>query len=655
MNKVHKHRFVTRIPAAVICLLLFALLEGAAIHFDGFSQTDLYITAGLCLAAILLCLIPFRTPWPVGIVALLTVPSICFLLLESFTHIVWETMQADAIVLNLIFYYLLFFFLYLITGRLRTALIIEVLFTMLTGIANYFVILFRSTPILPWDFLSLGTALSVADNYTFSITHLFAQLAGGFILLFIFCCRMPAMRLSSVTRRLPHILFGAVIRVILILLLCIPASCYVGYIFQPDIAEKTSLDNTLFTPKYMYKTNGFYVAFLMDLRLLQVDEPDGYSADTAKALLDEYKPASFMPDERPSVIVIMNECFSDPAVLGEFDTNIDYMPNVSALLDGTENTISGYAYASVLGGNTANSEYEFLTGNTMAFLPSGSVPYQQYIQGEVPTIVDQFKEMGYETYAMHPYGATGWNRDKVYPWMHFDQSLFYSDFKNKVKLRKYVSDASDYENVLNIYNSTEEPVFIFNVTMQNHSGYGDAYDNITPEVTARLKNTKTNKYLNNYLSLIKVSDQAIANLLSALENEERPTIVVFFGDHQPNDYVVNPIYKEHGLNIENQTLEQQQKRQAVPFFIWANYDIEEASDLSISINYLSSLLFDTAGLPMNSYQRFLYELYRQLPVVNAVGYIDDSSVHNYIGSAPDDINSLLDTYRILQYYNMFEN
>ncbi len=655
MSKVHNRLSAARIMAAVFCFLLFALLTGAAIYFDGFSWKDLGIMSGLCLFSILFCLIPFRLPWPLGILTALAAPFVSFLLLESFSHIVWETMQADAVALNLIFYYLLLLFLYLITGRLRAALLIEIFFTMFVGIANYFIILFRSAPILPWDLLSLSTAVSVANNYTFRITHLFAQLAGSFILLFVFCCHMPKLRISCLGGERPRFFKGLLIRLVLFLALCIPAGGYLSFIFQPDIAEKTSLDNTLFTPKYMYKTNGFFVAFLMDLRLLDVQEPDNYSTEAAESLLNKQDTdLSSLPEELPNILVIMNECFSDPSVLGEFNTNVDYMPHVSALLDGAENTVSGYLYASVLGGNTANSEYEFLTGNTMAFLPSGSVPYQQYIRSEVPTIAEHLKDLGYETYGMHPYGATGWNRNTVYPWMHFDQSFFYSDFKNKVKLRKYVSDASDYENVLRVYDSADKPVFIFNVTMQNHSGYGDSYDNFSPDVTALFKKTKSNKYLNNYLSLIKVSDQAVADLLTILEGKDKPTIVLFFGDHQPNDYVVNPIYKEYGLDIENQTLEQQQKRQAVPFFIWANYDIEEKTNLMISMNYLSSLLFDVAELPMNQYQTFLYQLYQQIPVLNSVGYIDNEANCSYLNEADSEISSLLEQYRTLQYYNMFD-
>ncbi|MBQ8637692.1 MAG: LTA synthase family protein [Lachnospiraceae bacterium] len=654
MKKLHTRITPARIVSAVFCFLIFAGLEAAAIYFDEFSWISLGVMSLLCLLSVTLCLFRFRLPWPIGLLIGLAAPTVSFYLMESLTHIVWDTMELDAIVLNLIFYYLLLLFLYFLTDRFHLALIIQIIFVMFCGVANYFVILFRSTPILPWDFLSLGTAMSVANNYTFSIDNLFAMLVGGAIFLVLLCSRVPSFRFSELFKKAKRKWLSFAARIAMILLLCIPTTMYINVLFQPDLAEKTSLDNTLFTPKYMYKTNGFYVAFLMDLRLLQVDEPEGYSVQKAETLLAEQETDSTVPEVLPNIIVIMNEAFSDPSVLGEFDTNVDYMPNVSALLDGAENTVSGSLYSSVLGGNTANSEYEFLTGHTMAFLPNGSVAYQQYIHGETPSVASQLRELGYETYGMHPYNASGWNRNKVYPWLGFDSSLFYNDFKDKVKLRKYVDDQSDYANILRMLNETEEPVFIFNVTMQNHSGYGDKYENFRPEVQAQFKNTKSNTYLNNYLSLMKVSDQAIANLLNTLEDDDRPTLVVFFGDHQPNDYVVKPIYKEHGLDIENQTLEQQQKRQIVPFFIWANYDIEEQTDVSISINYLSSLLFDVADLPMSQYQSFLYQLYQQIPVINAVGYIDTEDTCKYLSDTDEATEELMNQYQMLQYYQMFD-
>ena len=137
------------------------------------------------------------------------------------------------------------------------------------------------------------------------------------------------------------------------------------------------------------------------------------------------------------------------------------------------------------------------------------------------------------------------------------------------------------------------------------------------------------------------TDQDVASLLSELSQSDRKTIVVFWGDHQPNDYVVRPIYKEYGLDFDNQTYEQQQQRQKTPFFIWANYDIQEQTNVEISLNYLNILLFETAGLQLG-----------QIPMMNAVGYRNDDGDLVEYDDAPEEIQNLLNEYQNIQYYRM---
>ena len=236
----------------------------------------------------------------------------------------------------------------------------------------------------------------------------------------------------------------------------------------------------------------------------------------------------------------MNEAFSDPAILGDFETNEDYMPFVHSLMESeTAETISGNLNVSVLGGNTANTEFEFLTGNTMAFLPQGSVAYQQYVHGELPTIVSHLRDYGYKTIAMHPYNSTGWERNTVYPDFGFEESFFIRDFNNPEKIRKYVSDLACYEKIIEEFHNKPEntPLFVFNVTMQNHSSYTEDFDNFTPDITVNNTNSKA---LNNYLSLMKISDEAIKKLICYFSEQDEDTIIVFFGDHQPTNSVISP-------------------------------------------------------------------------------------------------------------------
>ena len=641
-QEVHIGKTKPRLIKAAILLLCFGVLIGMAWYYSEFSAKDCAILAGICVLTLAIYMIDMPVHPVIRILFALVIPVGCFYTFETLTHQM-STMIELAKRLNIAFYYWLFLFVFFIAGRTSISMAICVSAIAIIGVGNYFVVMFRSNPIVPWDIYSFETAMSVADNYVFSVDWALAEHIAMFILMLIVGVRTN-IRLSK-----------KILRPILTVAMCIPAYFYISYLWQDNLERNTGLNDTLFNAKYMHSKDGFFVSFILDIHFLQIEEPKNYSDEYALSLLNEQEVEKVeTPEELPDIIAIMDETFSDPAVLGEFETNKDYMPFVHSILRGeVANTISGYTDVSVLGGNTANSEFEFLTGNSMAFFPNGSVPYLQYIRDGISTIVPQLEEYGYTTYGTHPYRAKGWNREFIYDLMGFDYRYFQGSFPFEDKLRNYVSDEADFKSILEWRNNTEGPFFMFNVTMQNHSNYGGDFDNFDPQIVAKFKNTSSNKYLNKYLSLMYETDQDVASLLSELSQSDRKTIVVFWGDHQPNDYVVRPIYKEYGLDFDNQTYEQQQQRQKTPFFIWANYDIQEQTNVEISLNYLNILLFETAGLQLDEYQTFRKNLWQgQIPMMNAVGYRNDNGDLVEYDDAPEEIQNLLNEYQNIQYYRM---
>lgn len=641
-QEVHIGKTKPRLIKAAILLLCFGVLIGMAWYYSEFSAKDCAILAGICVLTLAIYMIDMPVHPVIRILFALVIPLGCFYTFETLTHQM-STMIELAKRLNIAFYYWLFLFVFFIAGRTSISMAICVSAIAIIGVGNYFVVMFRSNPIVPWDIYSFETAMSVADNYVFSVDWALAEHIAMFILMLIVGVRTN-IRLNK-----------KILRPILTVAMCIPAYFYISYLWQDNLERNTGLNDTLFNAKYMHSKDGFFVSFILDIHFLQIEEPKNYSDEYALSLLNEQEVEKVeTPEELPDIIAIMDETFSDPAVLGDFETNKDYMPFVHSILRGeVANTISGYTDVSVLGGNTANSEFEFLTGNSMAFFPNGSVPYLQYIRDGISTIVPQLEEYGYTTYGTHPYRAKGWNREFIYDLMGFDYRYFQGSFPFEDKLRNYVSDEADFKSILKWRNNTEGPFFMFNVTMQNHSNYGGDFDNFDPQIVAKFKNTSSNKYLNKYLSLMYETDQDVASLLSELSQSDRKTIVVFWGDHQPNDYVVRPIYKEYGLDFDNQTYEQQQQRQKTPFFIWANYDIQEQTNVEISLNYLNILLFETAGLQLDEYQTFRKNLWQgQIPMMNAVGYRNDDGDLVEYDDAPEEIQNLLNEYQNIQYYRM---
>ena len=410
------------------------------------------------------------------------VPIVLFYLMEAYEHNAMVEVRQLAQLYNIFLFELIAWLLFFVTGSGKIALSIETVIALLYGLTNHYVMEFRSTPFVPWDIFSIKTAASVVETYDLTPTKEVVMVTLGFLILLV-CIQFVKLRFPYKT------MYRVISAICVGLVLC----TFVNLLWDEDFQTDSYLYPFLFTPAYMTKVNGMAVTFAMDLAFVYVEKPAGYSVEKAKEILAAYESQAdaATTEELPNVIVVMNEAFSDLAVLGDFTVNEDYMPFVHSLQEGAENTVTGQLEVSVCGGNTANSEFEFLTGHTMDYFPVGSIPYQQYITGEIPSLASQLRELGYNTYGMHPYNATGWKRDEVYPLLGFSESLFLDSFWSRKYIRNYVSDETAYNKIIDIYEQKEEgkPVFVFEVTMQNHGGYTDEYENFEVDIhVEELKN-----------------------------------------------------------------------------------------------------------------------------------------------------------------------
>lgn len=572
---------------------------------------------------------------------MLLFPAATFYLFDGYTHNPFTTMKPLVHVLNLVFFELVMLFFFGLFGRLRTALMAETGFFMLAGLANFYVLSFRAAPIMPWDLYSVGTAASVAGNFDYTLEPKTLLILAGFLLLLFleFFCRIS---LKGIKKRS---------RAVWILLPFLLLWGFTAMFRQEEIVHKFRLYDKLFTPSVMSKRCGNSIAFLMELKYLSIDKPDGYRSQDAAAMLASYGDKEPDTGNRPNIIVIMNEAFSDLSVLGDFTTNEDYMPFIRSLQQGHENTVTGFLNVSVLGGNTANTEFEFLTGHTMAFLPQGSVAYQQYLKGEAPSLASHLKGLGYKTVAMHPYYATGWERSRVYPEIGFDEMYFKDDYKNIEYVRNYASDKTCYDAIISQYEQKGgAPMFLFNVTMQNHGSYSDDYENFTPDITVDHVDSKT---LSKYLSLIKLSDQALSELIGYFEKADEDTVIVFFGDHQPTTSVSSPVRKLNGKGVSDLPEEENSLYYKVPFVVWANFDIVEASGVETSANYLGADVLSRCGLPLPGYQSFLKELEADFPVLSSQTVLKRDGAALTRTSLKESEDAL-NAYQSLQYYLLFD-
>lgn len=589
---------------------------------------------------------------------------------------------------NYMVYLVFYLFFYLITGRYHMVGLIVNISLYVWSLLNYFIELFRGSPFVPLDVLSFGTGLSVSDGYTYELSW---QLILGSIMFFlIYLVNKKSVNIKPKKLKfklLAKLAPAAYIAVVVVSLFFTDYAANLGY--KPDFWDQSR----------GYHRTGSFFNFCLNTKYLIVRKPSDYNADNVSGYVTEtLKDAGVDPDDdtvstnlltgqndytantdgtKPNIICIMNESLSDLGALGNLETNEDYMPFIHSL---TENTIKGYLSMPVFGAGTSNSEFEFLSGDSISFLPTGCNVYQSYVKDTVPSLVSTLGALGYSETAFHPYYGEGWNRRNVYPLLGFENYISIEDFVDQdildtykqnndvteyemllnerypdrnMLLRRFVSDSYDYSMVENMYENrdTSKPFFLFNVTMQNHGGYAMSYANFAQEVYVTNMSGIYPK-ANRYLSLVKRSDEAFQELVDYFSNVSEPTIICMFGDHLPS--IEDEFYEElFGTSLDHLTTEQQQLRYTTPFVIWANYDIPEATLNHISANYLSTLVLQTAGLPLTQYNRYLAALYQKLPIINTVGYVDSDN-HYYTHSESSEYDDLLYQYHCLVYNSLID-
>jgi phosphoglycerol transferase MdoB-like AlkP superfamily enzyme len=493
------------------------------------------------------------------------------------------------------------------------AIVCEVPFLLLS-VADYFVYSFRGHELVAYDFLSIGTAANVAGAYTYNPMQPIAFMILPFLLYSMFFVHLEVEK-PRINRLIGIPVFAV-----------LTALCAVG---------SYSLVHVWFDQGHQYSEwgynpsciNGYYITFVKSFDVFIIEEPEGYSVEALDAMLAQQDVGSELvskqSDDTANVIVILSESYADLSLYEDKTGKMNVPDPYWKSLAGKPNTISGTAFASVFGGNTCNTEYEVLTGMSMAFMPDGSVPYQSYIaDNRIYSMAQFLKDSGYKTSVMHPYIAEGWNRTNVYPLMGFDDMVFIDDFEygNEDIVNGKISDSCAYRNLINKLDKKEEgeKTFTFVITIQNHSPY-DSPDIEVDSYTNAL-NEHDNLNVNCFNTLISRSDKAFKELTDYLSSQDEKYVVLIFGDHQPS--VGLDSAEDYGAAG---------RAWLVPYMIWANYDIDKSSAGAehyggagyTSLNYLSLDTLEAAGFELNSYFKLLKNIRKEIPVINGVGYFSN--------------------------------
>ena len=412
-------------------------------------------------------------------------------------------------------------------------------------------------------------------------------------------------------------------------------------------------------------SNGLLFALFSEYINSKPSIPNGYKPGLSNVILSEYMEqpgdANAAPDQ---IYVIMNESFADFSMLGELKFNEDPLENIHGL---TGSYAYGMCAASVFGGYTCNSEYEFLTGESMLFIPPSTNPYMTYTMHQHPSIVSDLDVLGYSSIAIHPFYAQEWKRSTVYPQFGFsnfisgetfsddyliDQNMDLFDivdgdilpFGNDLEyLRGFITDAECYRKVLEVTAEEEsDKNFIFLVTVQNHGGYNRLGGSECEQLTE-------SSAINEYFYLEQISDKSFIDFLNQLEDKNEKIVVLMFGDHQPSFGDHQPyIDKEQLLKSRYFSDEKAYAEDyVVPYIFWSNYDVEWNTPDFVSLNYLSAVLKQNCKLPLTQFDQFRLECMEEYPVITYHFCIDANGEYYSWRETPKD--EILQEYAIIQY------
>lgn len=451
-----------------------------------------------------------------------------------------------------------------------------------------------------------------------------------------------------VQRRIPRMSYrGRAAR----LLLALPALAF--FVSLMDYAtfswtrDRLRIIPMMWDQKENYANNGFTLAFALNVPMAHVSAPAGFSD---KAIDSLPKPAvdTALPVEQPDIIMVMSESFWDAGKLPGVTITPDPIASTRALQ-------SGEMFSPEFGGMTANVEFEALTGFSNAFLPAGSIPYQQYVRKPLPSMATFLRSEGYQTLAIHPGTDWFWNRSNVYKAFGFDEFRSEKTMATIAKRGPLVSDESMTDEIIAAADAAERPLFLFSVSLQNHGPYEpNRYGNATHSVQAETSDW-ARASLASFAEGAADSDRELQRLIDWASERERPTVIAFFGDHLPP---LGPVYVETGFLKTNvaprrDAPENMRLHRSTPLVIWSNRSGSVEDVGGVSPAFLPLHVFRTAGISHPYYTGFLGDLHQRYSVVERSLLLSADGEPTPDWARQKQIDPSIRDFRYLQYDMMF--
>ncbi len=491
----------------------------------------------------------------------------------------------------------------LCTGRWWIGFCVTSVFAAIYGIANHYVIDLHGTPLSLRDFGNIGVTGEVMKGYVLEISGSVVLQAVLFAL-----CIAGTILLMYVQRRQKKFEWWRCISRSIILAGC-GLIMFLGIFSAKPLkpAETRSWD---WQPAL--RTYGC-LSCLVENTMSSGDivlEPENYSLQEAQRIAESYEAVRQEETVTPDIIFILNETYYDLSVITDLETDVDPF----AALNRRDDLIRGYAASPVIGGGTNCSEYEFLTGNSLCLTP-GITPFQSIDMQGADGIVSRLEVLGYSSLCANSESAGNYFRSTGYPGLGFDEIYFSDAFTGQEYYgnRGYESDRCLYENLIGWYeNMGDAPRFAYTLTIQNHGGYilsDESYD------TVHVQNDygERNDEIDEYLTGISLSAEALCDLIDYFEQGDRPVVVCMVGDHCPHfaKEIVDDRYTPEQADL---------RLRMTPYVVWSNCGFDESAIPEIlGLHALSSCVLSGANVELSPYDSYVAEMCRDIPVLLSCG------------------------------------
>ena len=510
--------------------------------------------------------------------------------------------------------------------------------------------LLTGDPLLPTDLFMAGNLGEIASFIEIPFT--FAEFLGfvliGAIIVFYILSIKKAPKKKI---RLPYKALFSIFLIAVFLL-----NCYLITIdrdFRHITLENLGVTRRAFNPIEDYQASGSILTFLPRVGDMLVPVPENYSEETVKKALNSITDKLAVSDIQPNVIAIQNEAWWDPTVIPNANFSVDPMALYHEYEKDSVHVKTGFMKTPVFAGGTCMPEFEFLTGMSTLNLPSNTYPYIQSIKGDTASFIQEYKNNGYETIAIHPYKKNFYERDTAYKFLGFNKFLGDEDMTYTDKKGHYISDESASKEIIKEFeNKGDEKAYIFCVTMQNHGGYTTKrYDNYDVTITSDSLTEEDNICLRDFTQGVIDTMEAFKTLTDYFENIQEPTLIVMYGDHLPLLGSSGETYINGGM-IADEYLSgysASPNLYETPYIIWANYDISKTKiEKVLSPAALGLEVFKMSGLNnIPPYYSLYNKVYEFVPIYHHHMLVKKEGVP--FGDNDEYFLPVIRDYKLIQY------